>query len=799
MALDVFDTSGEAGREGRRTRPDFLAYLQKAFLCTFLVAFISPFVRDAMAQEGVREIEEIIVTSTKREESLYTIGLSVTALQGEDLWARGAVDFEDYAIGIPNLSFGTTDDGVLAARTVAIRGIQGIHTTGFYIDDVPLDESLDPLVLDIERLEVLRGPQGTLFGARGLGGTIRIITRQPDFSAPDYRIHAGISSTANGGLNHVIDGSVNVPLGNSVALLLTGYYKYDEGVFDRIIGPSTAPGVVVPAGTTGAITGASTARNIEDVDDRVTYGGALALLIEPTDNLSITGRAMYQMTELDGFPLADFVNAGNISLSADDLTQGRLFDIQEGGEDEWLQLSLKIDFKAPFGTFSSATGYFTRETFETEDSSEFISFSLINGIFGQAATAVPSPIFQFLEFTTLTEEFRFVSDFGGRFEVTSGIFYQLTDDDQAYIPQNIAEGFGNVLLPLAPGGGLVATGSDLIFTSDRDNEIEEFGIYGEFDITVTDRFSFTLGARYFDTEVKSIDDIDGFAAGGPSFRSSNQSESGLNLKGLLEWQINDEVYVYASVAEGFRIGGANGALPDALGCQAQLATAGFSSAQSENYDSDELVSYEAGVKVNRYDPRLGALSLNAAAFLIDFEDIQQTVLLTCGFSFVANLGSASSRGLEVEFTLKPVDRLTLQAAIGYTDAEFTDTVANLLISDGDPLQQVPEWTLGLSGDYSAPLAGALEWFIRLDLTYVDDSVSTVNARDVPRNRPSYELFNGRIGIRGGNWNVAFFAENLFDEAAVFSDNRNIAAESSNRPRVSRNRPRTIGVDFRYDF
>ena len=143
-----------------------------------------------IAESGDSNLEEIIVTATKRAESIQTVGISVSALQAEELEIKGAKEFADYAVSIPNLSFGATDDGVLANRSITIRGIQGINTTGFYIDDIPLEESVDPLVLDVERIEVLRGPQGTLFGARGLGGTIRIITKQPQFDESSSRIQA---------------------------------------------------------------------------------------------------------------------------------------------------------------------------------------------------------------------------------------------------------------------------------------------------------------------------------------------------------------------------------------------------------------------------------------------------------------------------------------------------------------------------------------------------------------------------------------------------------------------------------
>ena len=183
-------------------------------------------------------IEEVLVTATKRTESLQTVGPSLTALSGNDLQARGAADFEDYAVAIPNLAFGATDDGILANRTISVRGIEGLITTSFYIDDVPLAESVDPLVLDVERIEVLRGPQGTLYGARGLGGTIRVITKRPEFDGTSGRLNLATSRTKHGDLNYGFDGAFNVPLADNVAIRLLGYYRREAGILDLVVGPA---------------------------------------------------------------------------------------------------------------------------------------------------------------------------------------------------------------------------------------------------------------------------------------------------------------------------------------------------------------------------------------------------------------------------------------------------------------------------------------------------------------------------------------------------------------------------------
>ena len=780
-----------------------LSSTRTAFAWVLGLAMTLPAAAEEVGQavDGLVIVEEVLVTATKRAESLQTVGLSVTALGGEELQARGAADFEDYAVAVPNLAFGATDDGILANRTISLRGIEGLNTTSFYIDDVPLDESVDPLVLDVERIEVLRGPQGTLYGARGLGGTLRVITRRPEFDGVRGRLNLAASHTKRGDLNYAIDGALNLPLADNAAVRLLGYYRRDAGIFDLVVGPAAAAGVAASADAANALAG-DPAMKESNVDEETTYGAHLAFRWAPSEVFSVDARALYQKTELDGFPLADQAFAAApepFKLRAGDLTQNRLFNVQEGGEDEWAQFSLTLGYEAPFGAFTSSTGYFTRDTFEFEDSSEFVSFTLFGVIlpsFGlpTAPAPVSSPIFQTLEFNTFVEEVRFVSSFGSPFQMIAGAFYQDTDDNEAFQPENNAPGFGAAFdgfLGLPPG-----TSGDLIFTSDTIHTVEELGLFGEFSYALTDRFTATIGLRYFDTEVFHDDYNAGFAVEGVIDQlPATQKENGVNLKFLLEYQQSDELFLFASAAEGFRIGGVNREFSDALGCESQLNALGLMVADARTYDSDKLWSYELGAKFGAPGRRY---TFNASVFYVDFDELQQRVLLTCGFDLNINGGAARSAGFEAEFNAQPADGLNLRMAVGYTDAEFTETVPGG-VNDGDPLQQVPEWTFSATLDYERPAFGGFNWFARGDFAHVGSSISTVVDSGNPRIRPSYSIVNARIGLRSLNYQVSLFVDNLFNEEAVHSDNRTLAAEAAGRPRIVRNRPVTVGLNLSYDF
>ena len=187
----------------------------------------------ALAQQSAG-LEEIIVTAQKRSESIQEVPLSITALSSDVLEQRSVQSFADYGNRIPNLAFANTGDGIGTSRTISIRGISGDGVTGFYLDETPLPDSIDPRIVDIDRIEVLRGPQGTLYGARSMGGTVRLLTKQPDTSATSGRVHVGISDTANASdENYFADGAINVPLGESVAVRAVGFYEKDAGFFKR--------------------------------------------------------------------------------------------------------------------------------------------------------------------------------------------------------------------------------------------------------------------------------------------------------------------------------------------------------------------------------------------------------------------------------------------------------------------------------------------------------------------------------------------------------------------------------------
>lgn len=743
-------------------------------------------------------LEEILVTATKRSESSQTIPLSISAVTGEELEARGAIEFFDYATSIPNLSFGSTTDGVLSARSIAIRGIAGQNTTGFYIDDTPISETIDPRILELERIEVLRGPQGTLYGARSLGGTVRQITKKADPSETYGKFNASLSDTKESdSLSYLVRGSYNTPVGDKGAVLISLLHEEQAGIFDRAVG-TIGDHLGAPATLSGPADFV-----VKDVDDRTTTAARISGFFELSDALTVEPGFMYQKAELDGFPLAD--------SEPDNFTQNRDFNTPEGGEDEWILATLNFNYVADKGTFTSATSYFDRETFETEGTGSFINFlQALPGEFGGfglfdaiGVRPVPSPIFQTLNYQSFTQEFRFVSDFEGPLQLVAGAFYQDTDDDEDFQPRNFATGLEDNFALLAAGFGLPVGAiwpfGDLVFTSERPQQVEELGLYTELNYEISDKLAAVFGARYYDTQVDFTNRQAGLAAGIPlandapistiPAESGSQSEDGFNFKVSLEYQHTDDVFLYATVAEGFRIGGANEAIPPTLGCPEDLAALGAADIDTGGYESDNLTSYEIGIKSNLSDNT----RLNATAFYIDFDNIQQNVQLQCGFQFVGNFGAARSQGVEFELNSQVTDNLTVGLNIGYTDAEFTETVTGVAV-DGEPLQQVPELTASFNAQHITPgLWNGYDLVSRIDASYVDESISRVNSTE--RVRDAYEQVNLRFGLTNDKHRFTLFVRNLTDEIANLSDNRSLAAETPGRPRFVISRPRTIGLEY----
>lgn len=700
--------------------------------------------QNAQADSGPVSVDEIIVTASKRRETVQAIPLSITVLGAEELEQSGIDNFRDYAVRVPNLSFGYTNSLGGAAQNIALRGLFGAGTTGLYLDETPLAASVDPRVLDLERIEVLRGPQGTLYGARSMGGTVRLITRQPDPGAFSATLGGVGSWTDEGGANGSADMVLNLPVAPEVAAVrLTGFYERESGVYDR------APSA-----------GAPVAFNVrENVDSTERMGGQIAAQVRLLDGaLRLTPRALFQVSRTDGRPLAD--------REPGRFVHERLFDVEEAGRDSWSLYTLTGEYEAGFGTFVSSTSQFDRRIRDSEDFSEWAVAVL-------GVAPAPAIIRAFASSDVFAQELRFNSTFDGPFQVTVGAFYQRSDSILTFPPTPV------------PGF------TDNMFNQDLDTRVTEKALFAEatYDLGPV---RLIAGLRAFENDVAFAGAQDG-ALVAPDTFAGTQNERGLNPKFSAQYNFAD-AQIYATAAKGFRVGGVN-SLSHQL-CAQDLADLGLTSEQAQSFDSDEVWSYEVGGKSRLMDRRL---TLNGALFRIEWSQVQQVAPLNrCGFFVTVNAGEAVSQGGELEARFAVTPDLGVGLALGYTDAHITDPGAIGTFSAGQRIQHVPRWTGALNADYQFQLAGRPA-FVRANFSYVGESFSNNNSAVNPRRRPAYSLFDIRGGVTLDRIEVALFAENLFNEAANLSDTPPLAIELQGRPRIYTNRPRTLGVDVRARF
>lgn len=757
-------------------------------------------------------LDEVVVTAEKRSENAQSVPLSMTTFSGAALEQKAINTFFDYGTKTPNLGFAPTGDGVSTARTISIRGVSGDNVTGFYLDETPLPDSLDPRVLDIDHIEVLRGPQGTLYGARSMGGTVRIITKQPDLENFDATVHAGVSDTARTiHANSTEDAVVNIPLvRDHVALRLSGFYDEEAGYFTRsyCTNPTTAGTTCLPL----SVSGVSTVKNVGATD---TYGGAAALTIKVTDDVTITPRFMAQRSGYNGFLMADALsNPGNgygypvpsgpytlpSPLLPTGFNQARLFNVPEGGYDKWSLASIALHWKTSVGEFVSSTALFSRYVDETEDETDFVYAAITSGAGGMP---LPGSITEIKDYKEVAQELRFASSLDGPVQFVTGVFYSRLYGQlpgAGYYPPATVPGLDATL-----GGQNNPDYANLISANDYNTSVQDSAAFGEVSFQPTEVLKLTSGVRFSRNKTSSSGYVEGLAAGGPKVVSPlvTTTESAITPKFEVSYHLTPDKMIYANVAKGFRPGGLVPVVPPGTpgtgtDCTASLAQQDPNTtlADTRKYQSDSLWNYELGGKTSWLDHRL---TIDAAAFDIRWKNIQQEVLLACGFQFIANAGAAESRGGELEINTRVTEALEASLGVGYQHAVITEASASSPQQVGSPIYQVPDWTVNQALTYTVALTDSWKLASELDYSYIGRSFSGNNDASSPRERPAYRLLDAHFAFKHGPTEISIVGKNLTNEAANLSDNRSIAAEVPGRPRLVVNQPRTIGLEFREHF
>jgi len=741
-------------------------------------------------------LDTIIVTARKRDESLAQVPVSITAFTSQNLEDYNIQSFDDYATKTPNISFsyGGGPTGIADARTVAIRGITGQNlfgtagATGFYIDDTPIPGSVDPRVLDIDNIEVLKGPQGTLYGESSLGGNVRLVTKKPNLTADDigYMAQAGWTSrggSADGGAG-ILGNLVVVPDVLAIRAVLFG--NHDAGYLTRTFptdssSPATGnPTLVVPRTSVG------------NQGAQITYGGSVSALLQVSDRFDARLRVMYQDTDIHGFP-ATFAP---LPAFQPVYTLNRAFDVQPDAMDRWALPSLELNYRGNGFSIVSSSSYFYRHTHDLEDSSYGTEQILTNpaGIYG--ATTLPNQPFLWdgeRYHNQATEELRLSWDPIYNFSGTVGAFYSRTRS-LFFIPNTYATG----LQAASVGSGPGPWPNDLIWTQHNPGAQNDTSVFGELYYKFLDKFTLTLGARKYWLKQTTDYTADGFLNFVPTLSSPQENkESGVDPKYGLAYQATAATMVYASASKGFRAGGAQANFP---GCP----QAGLTVDAITHVKSDTLWSYEVGSKTQLSDP---GILVSAAAFHIDWKNLQQQAALECGFYVLLNGGEAKIDGAELDVSGHLVPSLQVRFGLGFEKTEINDPgiLSVVGIAADQRIPETPAWTATLGGVYTRTLNSQYDGFVSADYSYTGDSVSLLNGGSGSgAERSPYSLVNLRFGAKREKSEISLNFHNLTNAKPNLGDigylgYAQFTAAGTVLPQVATLQPFTVILQYKNNF
>ena len=686
---------------------------------------------------------DIIVTAQKREERLIDVPQSVSVVAGEDLERAGATQFRDFANTVPGLAFTTVGAG---QTQVSLRGVTaGVDispTVGIYVDDVPYGAStsfaggatlaLDVGLFDLDRVEVLRGPQGTLYGASSMGGLLKYVTPEPNSNATSVNLRAGLSATEHGGINGFGAAAVNIPLSpDRAGLRLSGFYSRDGGYIDDV------------------------ARGVKDVNSSDVYGGRADLLLTPAEGLRIRLSGFVQNIDRDGQGVADYSFAGTPADGS--LDQRRL--LGEPFEQRFRLVSGTVSYDFGPVELTSISAYQTARTSQIQDLSVAyvprVEFYFPDRDYSAVGYRVGTTTKKF------TQEVRLASAPSDSFEWLIGGYY-------AHEKSNVPAEF----LPIDAAGN---PATNDLFTYEAPSKFEEIAAFANATLHITGKLDLIGGLRYAANDQR-------YAQGGGGFfgvvSPPTTSEGDVfTYLASLRYEVSDNATAYARFATGYRPGGPNFRTNDpATGLPVGPAA----------FESDSLESYEIGFKGQTADRRFG---LDVSAYRIDWDNIQLSVVRNL-FAGIANAdGGARVYGFELAATAKPVPAFTLAGTLAYQHAELRAAQPDIGAVAGERLPNVPRLMATLNADYrfgdsaGAPTLGATLRHVGSREASFDASVSRPQYH-----LPAYTTVDLRLGASFGAVDAQLFVHNLFDERGQLS-----AATLLGVPQVAMIQPRTFGI------
>ncbi|MBS0611724.1 MAG: TonB-dependent receptor [Proteobacteria bacterium] len=728
-------------------------------------------------------LSEIIVTAEKRSETLQKVPLSITALTGETLAQTGADGFSEVAARIPGVVLNSAGPG---RSSYSIRGIASVGgnapTTGFYIDETPILPSggdgatatVDPDLFDLARVEVLRGPQGTLYGASSMGGTVRLITNQPDAHKTDGAVRLEGSGTEHGGGNVRLDAMYNQPLiDEKVALRVVGTYKSFSGFIDRDIGIWAPNPNADPAFPAYPVSPATPASVVRGVNTERTYSLRAALRIAATDAFTITPSVWVQRLRM-GAPSDFDIPTG---ASGGSLLQARPFDVSERYTDRFELANLALNYEFGWGSLSSNSSYMRRRVLTPDDETEALELAFPQGQFLANAYAPEVTTHEF------TEELRLAfNPDGWALSGVVGAYFNNANRHYYvnYLTPNYATLFANTYTTQTLLQGV--TLSDVNYWQVGDYSPKQSALFTELNYAFTDRWKITAGVRWYDLQYTTIRHEDGWSNGGPTLSTGAAKNTGFNPKVELSYQATLDQLYYVSASRGVRPGGVNTSNLADKGCGQNYGP----------YQPDSLWNYELGGKTRWLN---GALQVNGAAYYIKWKDVQQGETLPCSYQITQNAGEAIVRGAELEMESQIGSHLQFGLGAGFTKAVLARDAPSLGGVAGQQLENVPRWNGGASAKFSFDPAPAYAGFIRADGQYVGISYPDFDRTDPATLQRAYTLLNLRAGLVHARWELDLFLDNALDKQAYLSKFISDNYDAATRTRMYTNRPRTLGLSL----
>lgn len=750
---------------------------------------------------------EVTVTAQKRSENLQKVPISMQVMSTEQLDQLNISDLDDMATMLPTVSFQRLGE-VPGNFQIYMRGVasggDGNHSgpqpsVGVYLDEQPITTirgAVDLHPYDINRVEALAGPQGTLYGASSQSGTLRIITNKPDPTGFEAGYGLELNSVHDGGTGHVAEGFANIPMGENAAIRLVGWTKKDAGYIDNVYGERTFPssGITINNGD----------RDREDFNYSDTDGARIALGINLGDNWTITPSVVTQKQYTNG--------SFGVDPDVGDLATTQFYP--QTSDDKWTQSALTVQGKIGNFDLTYAFAHFDRDMDTESDYNDYAYW--YDTLFGYGTYFYddngdlinPSQYIQATNgYKKLTHELRIASPAEYRWRFVAGVFWQDQDNDiqERYRIDGLAASLSN------PGW------EDTIWLTRQNREDHDEAFFGEVSYDITEKLTATAGMRFFKVD-NSLRGYFGFSEGYspnanygesaclddptlPDYPNAPCEVFNKNVKEddslgrfNLSYQVNDDVMVYGTWSQGYRPGGINrrGTLLP--------------------YLSDYLTSWEMGWKTRLAD---GAVVFNGAVFDQDWEDFQFAILGQNGLTEIKNANNARIRGVEADLSWAATYNLTLSTGLAFYDAELTENYCGFTDASGNPVTNCasPEAPSGSRLPITARFKGNATARYAFDVAGFDAYVQGVLVHEGDRRSDlrleeaailgdldAYSLFNLSAGMGKDNWNVDFYIRNVFDERAQLSRFAQCAeAVCGEQAYTVVAPPRTYGIKFSQDF